>query len=86
MLAAPLLAGNDLRTATPAILEILMNPEVIAIDQDKLGKQSLSFVAERRAGNLGARTLRRGESRRSFQPGDRDRQDAVEVCRRWDER
>ncbi|MCU1262554.1 MAG: Alpha-galactosidase, partial [Bryobacterales bacterium] len=39
MLAAPLLAGNDIRTATPSILEILTNPEVIAIDQDKLGKQ-----------------------------------------------
>jgi alpha-galactosidase len=40
MLAAPLLAGNDIRTATPSILEILTNPEVIAIDQDKLGKQA----------------------------------------------
>jgi alpha-galactosidase len=40
MLAAPLLAGNDLRTASPAILAILMNRDVIAIDQDKLGKQA----------------------------------------------
>jgi alpha-galactosidase len=39
ILAAPLLAGNDLRTMTPAIKEILMNKEVIAIDQDKDGKQ-----------------------------------------------
>jgi alpha-galactosidase len=39
MLAAPLLAGNDLRNMTPATLEILTNREVIAIDQDKLGKQ-----------------------------------------------
>ena len=39
MLAAPLLAGNDLRSMTPATLAILTNPEVIAIDQDKLGKQ-----------------------------------------------
>jgi alpha-galactosidase len=40
MLAAPLLAGNDLRTASPAILAILTNRDVIAIDQDKLGKQA----------------------------------------------
>jgi alpha-galactosidase len=39
MLAAPLLAGNDLRDISPEILAILTNKEVIAIDQDKLGKQ-----------------------------------------------
>jgi len=39
MLAAPLLAGNDLRSMSPEILAILTNREVIAIDQDKLGKQ-----------------------------------------------
>jgi alpha-galactosidase len=39
VLAAPLLAGNDLRSMSPEIVAILMNKEVIAIDQDKLGKQ-----------------------------------------------
>jgi alpha-galactosidase len=39
MLAAPLLAGNDLRSMSPEILAILTNREVIAIDQDKEGKQ-----------------------------------------------
>ena len=39
MLAAPLIAGNDVRAATPGIREILTNREVIAIDQDKLGAQ-----------------------------------------------
>ena len=39
ILAAPLLAGNDLRNMTPTILEILINREVIAVDQDKDGKQ-----------------------------------------------
>ena len=39
ILAAPLLAGNDLRSVPPNILEILTNKEVIAIDQDPLGKQ-----------------------------------------------
>ena len=39
ILAAPLLAGNDVRSMTPPIQEILTNREVIAIDQDKAGKQ-----------------------------------------------
>src|SRR5215475_8233190 len=39
ILAAPLLAGNDLREMKPAILEILTNREVIAVNQDKAGKQ-----------------------------------------------
>jgi len=38
--AAPLLAGNDIRNMTPATKEILMNREVIAVDQDALGKQA----------------------------------------------
>ncbi len=38
--AAPLLAGNDIRSMTPAIKEILMNREVLAVDQDPLGKQA----------------------------------------------
>ncbi len=37
ILAAPLLAGNDLRTMTPEIKAILTNAEVIAVDQDKKG-------------------------------------------------
>ena len=39
MLAAPLLAGNDLRSMSPAILAILTNRDVIAVDQDAEGKQ-----------------------------------------------
>jgi alpha-galactosidase len=39
MLAAPLLAGNDLRTMTPTVHDILTNREVIAIDQDVWGTQ-----------------------------------------------
>ena len=41
LLAAPLLAGNDLRDVKPGILEILTNKEAIAVDQDKLGKQGV---------------------------------------------
>ena len=39
LLAAPLMAGNDLRQMSPETLSILTNREVIALDQDPLGKQ-----------------------------------------------
>ncbi len=39
MLAAPLLAGNDVRSMDDETRQLLINREVIAIDQDKLGKQ-----------------------------------------------
>ncbi len=39
ILAAPLLAGNDLSKMTPSTLALLTNKEVIAVDQDPLGKQ-----------------------------------------------
>jgi alpha-galactosidase len=39
LLAAPLIAGNDVRSMTPEIKEILTNPEVIAVNQDRLGRE-----------------------------------------------
>jgi alpha-galactosidase len=39
ILAAPLLAGNDLQNMSPEILAILTNRDVIAVDQDPAGKQ-----------------------------------------------
>jgi alpha-galactosidase len=39
--AAPLIAGNDVRTMSAATKTILMNPEVIAVDQDSLGAQGI---------------------------------------------
>jgi len=40
MLAAPLLAGNDLPNMKPEVKAILTNKDVIAIDQDPLGHQA----------------------------------------------
>jgi alpha-galactosidase len=39
MLAEPLMAGNDLRSMSPEVKEVLTNREVIAVDQDPLGMQ-----------------------------------------------
>ncbi len=44
MLAAPLMAGNDVRRMSPEVREILTNPEVIALDQDPLGKQGYRYM------------------------------------------
>lgn len=43
MMASPLMAGNDLGTMSPEIKSILTNSEVIALDQDKLGKQGFCY-------------------------------------------
>jgi alpha-galactosidase len=46
MLAAPLIAGNNLTQMSPDTAAILMNKDVIAIDQDALGKQGDRVYAE----------------------------------------
>ncbi|HVT28408.1 MAG TPA: glycoside hydrolase family 27 protein, partial [Lacipirellulaceae bacterium] len=46
MLSAPLLAGNDLPDMKPEIRDILTNRAVIAIDQDRLGKQASRVYSE----------------------------------------
>ena len=39
ILAAPLMLGNDIRNMSDKVLEIITNPEVIAVNQDPLGRQ-----------------------------------------------
>ncbi|HZQ53901.1 MAG TPA: glycoside hydrolase family 27 protein [Bryobacteraceae bacterium] len=60
LLAAPLLAGNDQRNAPPDILEILTNKEVIAVDQDPLGKEA-NRVAKNGDLEVWARPLKGGD-------------------------
>ena len=46
MLSAPLMMGHDLRRMEDDILEVLTNKEVIALDQDPLGKQGYRVIDE----------------------------------------
>jgi len=46
MLAAPLILGNDIRTMSKETASIMMNKDVIALDQDKLGVEGLMHSAE----------------------------------------
>lgn len=39
-MAAPLIAGTDLRSASPATLSVYANRAVVAVDQDALGRQA----------------------------------------------
>jgi len=46
LLAAPLIAGNDLRNMSESTRVVLTNPEVIAVNQDPLGIQGLRASRE----------------------------------------
>jgi len=46
MLAAPLIAGNDLKNMSPQTLATLTNADVIDINQDALGIQGLKYKSE----------------------------------------
>src|SRR6185312_1907061 len=59
MLAAPLIAGNDLRSMTQEIHDILTNKDVIAIDQDPDGHQA-NRVAKNGDLQIWSRPLARG--------------------------
>ncbi len=69
ILAAPLLAGNDLSKMTPDTLAILENKDVVAIDQDPMGKQG----EQRRVENnheVWARQLSHGKAVALFNRGE----------------
>lgn len=71
MMAAPLIAGNDLRTMDEVTREILTNKEVIAVNQDPLGIQCIKvrddgdqevYVKPLANGDYAVALLNRGES------------------------
>jgi alpha-galactosidase len=77
MLAAPLLAGNDLPHMKPEIQAVLTNSDVIAIDQDKLGKQGSRIYSDGEVevwtrplakGALAIAVLNAGDNRYSTHP------------------
>ncbi len=77
MLASPLLAGTDLTKMTPEVKDILTNRDVIAIDQDSLGKQASRIYSEGEVevwtkplagGALAVAVLNAGDNRYSTHP------------------
>ncbi len=62
ILAAPLMAGNDVRTMSEDIRALLTHKELIAINQDALGKQGYRVLAEPSKNiEIWARNLSNGE-------------------------
>jgi alpha-galactosidase len=94
LLAAPLLAGNDVRRMSPEALETMIHPEVIAIDQDPLGKQGTRrggidpqeiWVKPLEGDRLAVGLFNRGESAAEIQVSltDLDLEGSVEVRDVW---
>jgi alpha-galactosidase len=46
ILAAPLMAGNDLRTMSESVRKVLTAPELIAVNQDRRGIQGYKILAQ----------------------------------------
>lgn len=61
MLAAPLMAGNDLRNMKKEIIEILTNKDVIAVDQDSLGVQGLKYSDNESGVEVWIKPLKNGD-------------------------
>jgi len=65
VLAAPFMLGNDVRIMTRETVSTLANEEVIAIDQDPLGKQG-KRVSQNGATEVWARPLADGSTAAAF--------------------
>jgi alpha-galactosidase len=57
IMAAPLIAGNDVRNIPRKIREILLNKEVIAVDQDPLGRQGIRVWDDGKGLNVYSKAL-----------------------------
>ncbi len=60
ILAAPLIAGNNLGAMKPGVREILLNQEVVAVDQDPDGKPGTRVKDGGKGGEIWAKPLKDG--------------------------
>jgi alpha-galactosidase len=66
VMAAPLMAGNDLRAMTSETKSILLNGEVIAVDQDALGVQGRIVIDRGYGGQVWMKPLADGSKAVAF--------------------
>lgn len=66
IMAAPLMAGNDLRAMTEETRTILLNKEVIAVDQDPLGVQGRVVIERGYGGQVWMKPLADGSKAVAF--------------------
>jgi len=81
LLDAPLISGNDVRSMTPEIKEILTNAEVIAVNQDKLGREGYRI---RKDGDLEVWAKSMADGSRAVILLNRGQSDA-DISVNWDE-
>ena len=76
MMASPLVASNDLRNMNEATKKILTNKEIIALNQDELGKQSVRkiksldwdvYVKNLKDGNIALAIVNKSASLKNYQ-------------------
>ncbi len=80
IMAAPLMAGNDLRSMSPATRAILTNAEVIAVDQDSLGAQGRVVLDRGYGAQVWSRELRDGSRAVAL---FNQRSDSVSITAHW---
>jgi alpha-galactosidase len=92
LIKSPLLLGNDLRNMSPEVLEIISNKEVIALNQDPLGKQGYKRWSQSVGSNAQVKNrVRSGthlvyqdnEKLLSFNNDDDDDDDEEEIIEVW---
>lgn len=66
IMAAPLMAGNDIRNMSAETREILLNREVIAVDQDPLGVQGRPVIDRGYGGQVWVKPLADGSKAVAF--------------------
>jgi alpha-galactosidase len=57
LIASPLIAGNDIRTMTQQTKDMLLNPEVIAVNQDPAGLQGVKVAEDAEGQQVWARPV-----------------------------
>ena len=61
IVAAPLIMGNDVRNMTKGSLELLQNKDIIAVDQDILGKAGVRITEKGVTSQVWTRELNGGD-------------------------
>lgn len=83
LMSAPLLLGCDLTKLDPFTLSLLTNDEVLALDQDPMGKQATMVYRDEENGMILAKDLADGSKGAGlFNTGD---QGTKEMVLKWDE-
>ncbi|HTC22122.1 MAG TPA: glycoside hydrolase family 27 protein, partial [bacterium] len=63
VMAAPLIAGNDLRTMSKETADIILNKEVIAVDQDPWGLQGVKVSDDGQGSSVYSKVIQGANSR-----------------------